>query len=40
MASHSEEIQHVAELVERANIGMLTTMTQDGRHVSRPMASS
>ena len=38
MPSHSEEIQHVAELVDRANIGMLTTMTQDGRHVSRPMA--
>ena len=38
MASHSDEIHHVAELVDRATIGMLTTMTQDGRHVSRPMA--
>ena len=30
--------QHVAELVERAEIGMLTTMTTSGSHVSRPMA--
>lgn len=29
---------HVAELVERAQICMLTTMTAEGRHVSRPMA--
>ncbi len=28
----------VAELVDRARISMLTTMTEDGRHVSRPMA--
>ena len=29
---------HVAELVDRARISMLTTMTPNGRHVSRPMA--
>jgi general stress protein 26 len=29
--------QHVADLVRRAEVAMLTTMTQDGRHVSRPM---
>lgn len=37
MSTHSDEIKHVAELVDRATIGMLTTMTDDGRHVSRPM---
>lgn len=36
--SEKTPAQHVAELVERAEIGMLTTMTADGRHVSRPMA--
>ncbi len=30
--------QHVAKLVERAHMCMLTTMTEDGKHVSRPMA--
>ncbi|MGI8535777.1 MAG: pyridoxamine 5'-phosphate oxidase family protein [Mycobacteriales bacterium] len=30
--------KHVAELVDAAKIGMLTTMTTDGRHLSRPMA--
>jgi general stress protein 26 len=29
---------HVARLVDRAKISMLTTMTADGRHVARPMA--
>jgi general stress protein 26 len=38
MNSHAEQVQHVAELVDRARIGMLTTMTQSGKHVSRPMA--
>ncbi|MEV8376022.1 pyridoxamine 5'-phosphate oxidase family protein [Kribbella sp. NPDC056861] len=28
---------HVAQLVERARISMLTTMTAEGKHVSRPM---
>ncbi|MDG6107011.1 pyridoxamine 5'-phosphate oxidase family protein [Dactylosporangium aurantiacum] len=28
----------VTELLRDARIGMLTTMTGDGRHVSRPMA--
>ena len=28
----------IAELVDRARLSMLTTMTDDGRHVSRPMA--
>lgn len=32
------EVRHVAELVDRAGIGMLTTMTESGKHVSRPMA--
>lgn len=36
--SEKDPAQHVAELVERAEFGMLTTMTADGRHVSRPMA--
>ena len=36
--SEKTPTQHVAELVERAEIGMLTTMTSEGRHVSRPMA--
>jgi general stress protein 26 len=31
-------VAKVAELVERATICMLTTMTADGRHVARPMA--
>jgi general stress protein 26 len=35
---HVEEVRHVAELVDRARIGMLTTMTESGKHVSRPMA--
>jgi general stress protein 26 len=30
-------ISHVAKLVERAKISMLTTMTAEGKHVSRPM---
>jgi general stress protein 26 len=38
MNSHAEEARHVAELVDRARISMLTTMTESGKHVSRPMA--
>ena len=38
MSGHAEEARHVAELVDRARIGMLTTMTESGKHVSRPMA--
>jgi general stress protein 26 len=38
MSVHTEEVQHVAELVDRAKISMLTTMTASGKHVSRPMA--
>ena len=38
MSGHAEEVRHVAELVERARISMLTTMTESGKHVSRPMA--
>jgi general stress protein 26 len=38
MSGQAEEVQHVAELVERARISMLTTMTESGKHVSRPMA--
>lgn len=37
--SHTDEgTAKVAELVQQARIAMLTTMTPDGRHVSRPMA--
>ncbi|CAA9380210.1 pyridoxamine 5'-phosphate oxidase family protein [uncultured Nocardioides sp.] len=36
--SEKTPTQHVGELVKRAEIGMLTTMTSEGRHVSRPMA--
>ncbi len=36
--SEKDPVQHVAELVERAEIGMLTSMTAEGTHVSRPMA--
>ena len=36
MSGHPEEARHVAELVDRARIGMLTTMTESGKHVSRP----
>lgn len=35
--STSEDRQHVVDLVREANTAMLTTMTADGRHVSRPM---
>lgn len=34
----TEATRHVAELVDRAQIAMLTTMTTSGQHVSRPMA--
>lgn len=29
--------QHVADLVDSAQVAMLTTMTPEGRHLSRPM---
>ncbi|AGL15444.1 pyridoxamine 5'-phosphate oxidase family protein [Actinoplanes sp. N902-109] len=40
MAEHSEQEKRekLKELVKDARIGMLTTMTAAGRHVSRPMA--
>jgi general stress protein 26 len=38
MAETTDQIAHVAELVDRAKLGMLTTMTATGKHVSRPMA--
>ena len=38
MSGHAEEVRHVAELVDRARISMFTTMTESGKHVSRPMA--
>jgi general stress protein 26 len=34
----ADGVAKVAELVKRARLAMLTTMTEDGRHVSRPMA--
>ena len=33
----NDDRKHVAELVSNAKVAMLTTMTADGRHVSRPM---
>jgi general stress protein 26 len=40
MAEHTEQDRRekLKGLVKDARIGMLTTMTTDGRHVSRPMA--
>ncbi|MFI5491987.1 pyridoxamine 5'-phosphate oxidase family protein [Actinoplanes sp. NPDC051859] len=40
MAEHTEQEKRekLKELVKDARIGMLTTMTADGRHLSRPMA--
>ncbi|GAB3830552.1 pyridoxamine 5'-phosphate oxidase family protein [Kribbella italica] len=38
MTENRDAVQHVAELVDRAKISMLTTMTGTGKHVSRPMA--
>ena len=29
---------HIADLMNDAKVAMLTTMTTDGKHVSRPMA--
>ncbi|MCM4081570.1 pyridoxamine 5'-phosphate oxidase family protein [Paractinoplanes hotanensis] len=36
--NEQERRDKVKEMVEDARIGMLTTMTTDGKHVSRPMA--
>lgn len=33
----SDDRQHVADLVRKAKVAMLTTMTTAGKHVSRPM---
>ncbi|NIZ90360.1 pyridoxamine 5'-phosphate oxidase family protein [Kineococcus rubinsiae] len=33
-----DDRQHIADLVSNAKVAMLTTMTPEGRHVSRPMA--
>ncbi len=38
MSDHDASVKHVAELVDRARISMFTTMTCEGKHVSRPMA--
>lgn len=38
MTEHQKDTAHVAELVDRAQISMFTTMTAEGKHVSRPMA--
>ncbi len=38
MSTQTQEVQHIAELLDRAQISMLTTMTESGKHVSRPMA--
>ena len=37
MSTKESPVQHVAKLVHDARIAMLTTMTSDGRHMSRPM---
>lgn len=34
----STDRQHVADLVSKAKVAILTTMTPSGKHVSRPMA--
>ncbi|MFD1720344.1 pyridoxamine 5'-phosphate oxidase family protein [Amnibacterium endophyticum] len=34
----TEDRKHVADLVKDAKVAMLTTMTEDGKHLSRPMA--
>jgi general stress protein 26 len=36
--SDTDGTSKVRELVDRARLAMLTTMTSDGKHVSRPMA--
>ena len=36
--SNTDGIAKVSKLIESARISMLTTMTDDGKHVSRPMA--
>ena len=36
-ADQDEKLRTLVDLVADAKIAMLTTMTQDGRHVSRPM---
>jgi general stress protein 26 len=33
----TDDRRHVAELVSKAKVAMLTTMTGEGKHVSRPM---
>ncbi|MFI5693866.1 pyridoxamine 5'-phosphate oxidase family protein [Kribbella sp. NPDC051586] len=38
MTQGKDSVATVAELVDRATICMLTTMTPDGQHVARPMA--
>jgi general stress protein 26 len=38
MTEHQDGRQKIVELIERADSAMLTTMTSDGAHVSRPMA--
>jgi general stress protein 26 len=38
MADDKDAVARVAELVDRARLCMLTTMTIDGRHLARPMA--
>ncbi|TDU91207.1 general stress protein 26 [Kribbella voronezhensis] len=38
MSETDTPVSHIAQLVKRAKICMLTTMTADGKHVARPMA--
>lgn len=38
MSDHTTDTStHIADLVSKAKVAMLTTMTPDGKHVSRPM---
>jgi hypothetical protein len=36
MSSHAEDVRHVSELVDRARIGMLTTMTDGAARAAAP----
>ncbi|MFZ8758369.1 pyridoxamine 5'-phosphate oxidase family protein [Microbacterium sp. HMH0099] len=38
MSADTDAHETVIKLIDRAHTAMLTTMTEDGRHVSRPMA--
>jgi len=37
MSAHQDDLQHIADLVNRTRVGMLTTQEPTGKFVSRPM---